>query len=99
MQNIFRAMLCKNIKAIFTMEDKSKVEPLLEYIVSIVPLKYDVDGFGVDLRESVSYHETHKYYYLPGDRESAYKRKLSDRDLEGNKMVNSLSVLIIILKL
>ncbi len=51
MQNIFRAMLCKNIKAIFTMEDKSKVEPLLEYIVSIVPLKYDVDGFGVDLRE------------------------------------------------
>ncbi len=85
MQNIFRAMLCKNIKAIFTMEDKSKVEPLLEYIVSIVPPKYDVDGFGVDLRKSVSYHETHKYYYLPGDRESAYKRKLSDRDLEGNK--------------
>lgn len=85
MQRSFRAMLCKDLKSIFLMEDKSKVEPLLEYLTLILPEKLDEIGFSVDLRESVSYHETQKYYYLPGDRDTAWLRRLSDRNIEGNR--------------
>lgn len=67
------------------MEDKSKVEPLLEYLAIIIPAGIDEDGFAMDLRESVSYHETNKYYYLPGDTSTAFQRKLSNRDLPNNK--------------
>lgn len=77
--------LKKLIKSIFFMEDKSKIEPLLEYLSIIIPPEIDKDGQRKELRESVSYHETNKYYYLPGDMKSAYLRKLSNRDLENNK--------------
>jgi len=82
---IFINFLQKIIKSVFYMEDKSKVEPLLEYLSIIVPPETDKDGFSKELRESVSYHETNKYYYLPGDTATAYLRKLSNRDLPDNK--------------
>ncbi len=82
---IFINYLQKTIKSVFFMEDKSKVEPLLEYLSIIIPPEIDEDGFSKELRESVSYHETNKYYYLPGDTATAYLRKLSNRDLVDNK--------------
>ena len=83
--SIFINFLQKTIKSVFFMEDKSKVEPLLEYLSIIIPPETSEDEFKKELRESVSYHETNKYYYLPGDAETAYKRKLSNRDLPDNK--------------
>ena len=82
---IFINYLQKTIKSVFFMEDKSKVEPLLEYLSIIIPSEIDEDGFSKELRDSVSYHDTNNYYYLPGDRATAYLRKLSDRDLVNNK--------------
>lgn len=84
-RELFVRYLQKIIKQIFFMEDKSKVEPLLEYLAIIIPAGIDEDGFAMDLRESVSYHETNKYYYLPGDTSTAFQRKLSNRDLPNNK--------------
>jgi len=84
-KQIFINYLCKTIKSIFFMEDKSKVEPLLEYLSIILPPQTDDDGFPKELRESVSYHETQKYYYLTEDKGAPYQRNLSNRNLQDNK--------------
>lgn len=84
-RQVFVNYLCKTIKSIFFMEDKSKVEPLLEYLSIILPPLTDEDGFIKELRESVSYHETLKYYYLTEDKGAPYQRNLSNRNLQDNK--------------
>lgn len=84
-RQVFVNYLCKTIKSIFFMEDKSKVEPLLEYLSIILPPLIDEDGFIKELRESVSYHETLKYYYLTEDKGAPYQRNLSNRNLQDNK--------------
>lgn len=83
-RQVFVNYLCKTIKSIFFMEDKSKVEPLLEYLSIILPPLTDEDGFIKELRESVSYHETLKYYYLTEDKGAPYQRNLSNRNLRDN---------------
>lgn len=84
-RQVFVNYLCKTIKSIFFMEDKSKVEPLLEYLSIILPPLTDEDGFIKELRESISYHETLKYYYLTEDKGAPYQRNLSNRNLQDNK--------------
>ena len=84
-RQVFVNYLCKTIKSIFFMEDKSKVEPLLEYLSIILPPQTDEDGFIKELRESISYHETLKYYYLTEDKGAPYQRNLSNRNLQDNK--------------
>lgn len=83
-RQIFIVYLRKIIKSIFYMEDKSKIEPLLEYLSIIIPAELDDNGLQKDLRESVSYHETGKYYYLTEGENNPYKRRLSDRTLSNN---------------
>lgn len=83
-RQIFVEYIRKIIKTIFYMEDKSKIEPLLEYLSIIIPAEQEDNGLQKDLRESISYHETSKYYYLTEGEDSPYKRKLSDRTLANN---------------
>jgi hypothetical protein len=79
----FQNQLRKQIKKIFCLEDKSKIEPLLDYVKAIVPALYE-DDMEVNLTSDISYHATHRYYYLIAGSEQVHNKQLNNFALERN---------------
>lgn len=62
-ENKFRNFLKKQIKDILIMSDKVKSELLLDYVVEILPPKYDEQGLDIGLKSDIHYHNKSCCYY------------------------------------
>lgn len=60
----FKNILKSRLIAIYQMSDKVKSDLLLDYLISILPVKINNEGFSESLKRDVGWHGEKKGYYL-----------------------------------